>query len=409
MTHKNRIDIKNQFLFRAKNQQNRQKRMTHFVDKYMEDDIIYRIIGFIQDNIYLLASILFLTIASFISGKIYGIKTQSVIYSLKERYANIELQKKKLRNQIHFLASAEKVLKKLVYVLLGFEIILISNMIYHRGFDYSIIINNTLSRNLILGMVFGMFVSLISNRFIRKHKESKRRFLATIDSGMNEIARKLVESLGPELTKVLKAQLLTSSIQTIHTRTKEVQTDTIKKEPKPVTIPPEVVAQLNGRIEMLEKENMFLRSQSDFDRIGKDIDKKDLGHHQAFLKRIQAFEWCDNCLQYAENHEVPDQRGGQENKNDDINSPEKTHPAAENNENSNEEKPSEEINKDKKEEKEEVDSIEENGETQKKGECQKECLKRYFELGFEISEKFNREESELEELREKYKSITKIN
>jgi len=384
--------------------------MTHFVDKYMEDDIIYRIIGFIQDNIYLLASIFLIAIISFISGKIYGIKTQSVIYSLKERYANIELQKKKLRKQINFLASSEKVLKKLVYVLLVFEMTLISNMIYHRGFDYSIILANTLSRNLVLGMVFGMLASLISTRFIRKYKEGKRRFLATIDSGMNEIARKLVESLGPELTKVLKAQLLTSSIQTIHTRTKEVQTDTIKKEPKPVTIPPEVVAQLNGRIEMLEKENMFLRSQLDLDRIGKDIDKKDLGHHRAFLKRIQAFEWCDNCLQYAENNEVPDQRGVVENKNDDINSPEKTHPVAENNESSNEEKPSEEkVEAKAKEEKEETNSIEENAEVPKKGECQKECLKRYFELGFEISEKFNREESELEELREKYKSITKIN
>lgn len=383
----------------------------HFVDRYMEDDAVYKIIGFVQDNLKLMIGLVLIAIATFWSGKIYGIKTQSVIYALKERYENIELQKKKLRKQILFLGTLNKAFRKFSLVLLFVDIILIVNTIYHRGFDYNIVLDNSLSRNMIVALFCGMLVTLLVSKPISKYQKNRARYLATIDSGLDDIAKRLLDSLGPELVTILKKKLLN---RTVNTKTTSTQAG---REPQPQPVPefPEKEKFIKTIAEM-EIINKGLLVELEKSKLTQTALKADLTRHKHFLQRLKSFEWCESCIQYAvkkepeeeteENNEkesVEDkEKESVENKEKEAvlsdpnaaSSPEQTHPKIEENiENQEKQK--------KVEEKDESPLLKD----VEKEECKNDCLRRYFEMGIGITEYFNNEEREIIDFKEKFNLV----
>lgn len=372
-----------------------------FVDRYMEDDMIYKIIGLARDNVVYIVAIFVTGLVTFFSGKLYGVKTHSVISALKERYENIEIQKKKLKKQIAFLGSTDKLIKKFIILTFLFQVGLIANIIIHRGFDYTVLLANSLSRNLILMLSAGLLILLIAQRGFRRYKTNKTQYLSTINSGMDDIADKLLKSLGPELTTILKMKLQTKFV---NTKTSSTQTVREAKPKAEVVINPAEVNELKKQIAALENLNQTRVGAIELEEITKTILRKDLHRHKSFLQRLKEFEWCENCLQHAEQDEEEEIQEEEKIKeqpeeNEEGGAPEKTHPVnPENKENKDEVEAAKNSEEQKKEE------AGNNGDQKggEKGECCNQCLKKYFQMGYEMSEQFNAEEREIFALRSKF-------
>ena len=371
-----------------------------FVDRYMEDDLVYRVIGFIQDNLRLMISFLLTVIVAFFGGKIYGIRTQSIVHSLKERYQNIEVHKKKLIKQIGILGSISKFLTKMIYMLLIVEFAIICNIIYYRGFDYTVLLDSSISRNIMFVSFLGILAIILLNRVVKRLRNTRVKIFSSIDSGLDDIAVSLLANLGPELVSILKGKLLTKSV---NVKTEGVQTvPEPRPKPQPVEDPQEKI-DLRNKLMQVEIATALLLKQIEKREVGKNILKKDLHRHKVFLSQIRDFEWCQYCLQFAlvkDDESEQEKEGQQEDKNKEVvSSPEKTHPAIEEN---SEKQEDQKGNTDKKRELSETYTVSKEGD--KEG-CKKDCLTKYFELGGKISQQFNAEEGEIMEMENLYKSI----
>ncbi len=369
------------------------------VQAYMEDDIVYKVIDFTHKNLYSLLTIAILSLLAYIIGRTTGTRASSLVKNMKEKYENIEHKKKAARALIVLLTKVETLLMTIIYVFLLGELCLLANIIYVNGFQYHFFFRNSLTRTIMFSLFVSMVLILVARRIVKRIKISKVLHLRSIDQGVNEIGKELIEKLGPELVAIIKVQLFGAQIKPTRntgSQTLEIpQTETVRRHSESIS---------------KEKIQEMLMKQATKYEVEKGILVKDLERHKAFMHVVTSFEWCDYCCSLAaedlttntpalsnktshiEEKEAEEQgeKGKVEEERDD------TLKVGENNFNYESPFVKKRISR--------RPSLQETVPTA----CTNDCLKKYFQMGYLIGERFQKEEEEMKKLKDEYKKLTQI-
>jgi hypothetical protein len=178
------------------------------IDEYMEDDIVYVLIKFTQDNLYAILSTFLAFLIAYWLGNAMGRERAAFVEALRRKFSDIEVQKKKFHNKITRIRKFQTWLKKALYFFIILEILLLIYLFYHYGLSYETILWNTVTRNGCIGAFALALICSLSRHFNEKRLSRLYKALSEVSQNVDEIGKELETGLGDQLITILKKRFL---------------------------------------------------------------------------------------------------------------------------------------------------------------------------------------------------------